>query len=121
MQIHGVQQRASRVVLDLTVGVIADPHRAGPFIAREVIEHLLSELALAVDRVHHLEIRLPLGDIGDEIEEVVGLRLEPERVQTPQAKRGIAYPRVSVIPVALAPGVSGSEVVAAASIAPVGA
>ncbi len=38
----------------------------------------------------------------DEVEEVVGLPVEAERVEAPQHERGVADPRVAVVPVALA-------------------
>ena len=43
-----------------------------------------------------------LGDVGEEVEEVVGLPVEPERVEAPEHERGVAEPRVAVVPVALA-------------------
>ena len=43
-----------------------------------------------------------LGAVGDEVEEVVGLPVEAERVQPPQRERRVADPAVAVVPVALA-------------------
>ena len=64
----------------------------------------------------------PPGDVGDEVEEVVGLPVEAERVEAPQHERGVADPASSGSPsCARRRGVSGREVVAAATIAPVGA
>ena len=63
---------------------------------------MLLELALAADAVHDLEVLLALGDVGDEVEEVVGLPVEAERVERPQHERRVADPAVAVVPVALA-------------------
>ena len=43
-----------------------------------------------------------LGDVGDEVEEVVGLPVEAERVEAPEHEGGVADPGVAVVPVALA-------------------
>ena len=102
VQVDRVQQRAPHVVLLLLVGVVADPHRPGALVAGEVVEHLLVELALAADAVHHLQVLLAAGHVGDEVEEVVGLPVEAERVQRPQHERRVADPAVAVVPVALA-------------------
>ena len=58
---------------------------------------------LAADPVHDLQVAVALaGDVGDEVEEVVGLPVEAERVEAPQRERGVADPGVAVVPVALA-------------------
>ena len=114
-----VQHRAPHVVLALVVGAVADPHGAGVVVAAEVVERLLDQLALALDAVHHLQV-VRLGGVLHEVEVVVGLPLEAERVQAPEHERAVADPAVAVVPVALAAGGLGQEVVAAAIIAPVG-
>ena len=43
-----------------------------------------------------------LGGVLHEVEVVVGLPLEAERVQAPQHERAVAHPRVAVVPVAFA-------------------
>src|SRR6516165_3315800 len=102
MQIYGVQQRSPHIMLNLPVRVVADAHRQRPVITGEMAQHSLGELPLTIDPVDHLEIRLALCHVGNEVEEVVGLRLEAERIQPPQAKGRVADPCVPVIPVALA-------------------
>ena len=98
-----VQHRAPHVVLALVVGAVADPHGAGVVVAREVVERLLEQLALALDAVHHLQV-VGLGGVLHEVEVVVGLPLEAERVQAPQHERAVANPGVAVVPVADAAG-----------------
>ena len=61
----------------------------------------LVEAQLAADPVHDLQI-LTLADLRQEVEEVVGLPVEAERVEAPQHERRVAHPRVAVVPVAVA-------------------
>ena len=42
------------------------------------------------------------GHVGDECEEVVGLAVQPQRVQAPQRECRIAHPRVAVVPISFA-------------------
>ena len=103
VQVDRVEHGAPHVVLVLAVGAVADPDRARVLVAREVVEDLLGQLGAAVDAVHDLELALlGLGDVGHEVEEVVRLPVEPERVQAPERERGVADPGVAVVPVALA-------------------
>src|SRR3954447_21866649 len=99
-----VEQRAPHVVLALVVGAVADPDGARVLVAGEVVERVLLELGLPVDAVHDLQLVLALGghDVADEVEEVVGLLVEAERVEAPEHERGVAYPREAVVPVAQA-------------------
>src|SRR5665811_1166917 len=67
-----------------------------------MIELLFLELALAPDPIHDLELTLlGLSDIGDEVEEVVRLVVEPERVEGPEHERRVANPAVAIVPVAV--------------------
>ena len=100
--VDGLQHGAPHVVLALGVGLVADPHRPGPVVPGELVEDPLAEHPLAVHPVHHLDLVVPLGDVSQEPEEVVGLPVEAERVQAPQGERGVAQPAVPVVPVALA-------------------
>jgi hypothetical protein len=95
---------APDVVLALVVGAVADPYGTGALVAAEVVEDVLVERALAVDAVHDLQLGITIGDVGDEVEEVVGLPVEAERVQAPERERRVADPAVAVVPVALAAG-----------------
>ena len=103
VQIDRVEHRAPDVVLVLVVGAVADPHRPRVLIAGQVLELLLLQALLAADPVHDLELGLlVVGHVGDEVEEVVGLLVEAERVQRPQHERGVADPGEAVVPVAVA-------------------
>ena len=102
VEVDRVEHRAPHVVLILVVGAVADPHRPRLVIARQMLEHLLLELALAADPVHDLQLALlGLGHVGDEVEEVVGLLVEAQRVERPEHEGRVADPAVAVIPVAV--------------------
>jgi len=103
VHVDRVEHRAPQVVLALVIGTVADTHRPRSVIAREVVELVLGELALTADPVHDLQLAvLTLGEVGDEVEEVVGLSVEAERVQRPQHEGRVADPAVAVVPVAFA-------------------
>jgi hypothetical protein len=91
-------------VLTLGGGRVADPDGLGAVVATQVVELLLGQLPLTADAVHDLELGLLVGDVGHEVEEVVGLALEPEGVQAPEHEGGVADPGVAVVVVALATG-----------------
>ena len=103
VQVDRVEHRAEHVVLALVVGAVADAHRARAFVALEVLERRLLEVALARDPVHDLQRAVLVAlEVRDVLDEVVGLPVEPERVQAPQRERGVAHPAVAVVPVAFA-------------------
>ena len=102
VEVDRVEHRAPHVVLALPVGGVADADRPRPLVAGEVVEGLLLRHRLAVDAVHDLEVASSLGDVGDEMEVVVRLPVEAERVEAPQRERRVADPAVAVVPVALA-------------------
>ena len=103
VEVERVEDRAPHVVLVLVVGAVADADRRGALVAGQVVERLLGQLVLAADAVHDLELRLlALGHVGHEVEEVVGLPVEPQRVEAPEHEGGVADPGVAVVPVALA-------------------
>ena len=104
VQVDRVEHGAPHVVLDLVVRAVADPNRPRPLVARQVVERPLLEHVLAAHPVHHLELVLAAGHVGDEVEEVVGLPVEAQRVEAPQGERRVAQPAVAVVPVALAAG-----------------
>ena len=103
VEIDRVQERSPDVVLLLVEGAVPDPDRLGILVPAQVRERGLGEVAFAAEPVHHLEVAPVLAPIGDELEEAVRLRVEPERVQAPQRERRVADPRVAVVPVPLAP------------------
>src|SRR5436309_2310686 len=98
----GGRNRTSGINNTEASSVLAHPHRLRALIAAQVMERLLAELVLAADAVHDLQVFLAGGDVGDEVEEVVGLARETQRVQAPQHEGAVADPRVAVVPVALA-------------------
>ncbi len=104
-----VEHHPPHVVLALVVGAVADPHRARALVAGQVVERPLGNVALAPDAVHDLQRLLALGDVGHEVEEVVRLPVEAERVQPPEHEARVADPAVAVIPVALAAGRLGQR------------
>jgi len=104
VEVEGIEDRAPDVVLVLVVGTVADADRRGTLVAVEVVQDLLFELLLAGDPVHDLQVVGSLRDVGDEVEEVVGLPVEAECVEAPEGKGRIADPAEAVIPVALAMG-----------------
>ena len=110
VEVERVEDRAPDVVLVLVVGAVADPHGPRALVAGQVVERLLGKLGLAADAVHDLELALlGLGHVGDEVEEVVRLPVEAERVEAPEHERGVADPGVAVVPVALAAGRLGQR------------
>ncbi len=103
VQVDRVEDHAPDVVLRLLVGAVADAHRPGALVAVQVVEHVLVEIAAAVDAVDDLQVTVVAFDqVAEEGDVVVGLPLEAEGVQAPQRERGIAHPGVAVVPVALA-------------------
>ncbi len=121
VQVHRVEEHPPDIVLTLVPRPVADPYRPGPVVAGEMVKGGFGQLALATDAVHDLECGVLLSEIGQEVEEVVRFPVQSEFVQAGQHEGGVAHPAVPIIVVAVAPGVSGREVVAAASKAPVGA
>ena len=102
VQVHRVEHRAEHVVLALVVRAVADPHRARAFVALEVLERRLLQVPGPRDPVHDLQRPVLVAlEIRHVLDEVVGLPVQPERVQAPQRERGVAHPAVAVVPVAL--------------------
>ena len=104
VQVDRVEQHPPDVVLALVPGAVADADRAGALVAGQVVESLLGQLALAADPVHDLQVGVLLGQVGDEVEEVVRLPVEAEGVQAPEHEGRVAQPGVAVVVVALAAG-----------------
>ena len=68
-----------------------------------MVEHVLVELAPAVDAVDDLQVTpVTFNQVAEEREVVAGLPLEAEGVQAPQCERRVAHPGVPVVPVTLA-------------------
>src|SRR5215467_10152586 len=103
VQVEGVEDHAPHVVLLLLVGGVADADRPRALIAVQMLEHVLLEVAPAVDAVDDLQAAaVALDQVGDEREIVVGLPLESQGEQAPERERRVADPAVTVVPVPLA-------------------
>ena len=102
MEQDRVERRPEDVVLALVEGPVADPHRVGSGVARELVARGLGEVAAPVDPVHDLEravvVRL---EVGDELHELVGLPVQIQEVQRLQREGRVADPGEAVVPVAL--------------------
>ena len=90
-----------------------------------MVEDLLPEIGVAVDRVHDLEwpelaFVLLAEAVGQPTAEGCGLLREAQPQQRVEGERRVANPRVAVVPVALAAELLGEAVVAAAMSAPDG-
>ena len=103
VQVERVEDRPPDVVLAVRVRAVADPDRLArprsrrggraptpPAARSPPIPYMIWRSCVAA------------CDVGDEVEEVVGLPVEAERVEAPEHERGVADPRVAVVPVALA-------------------
>ena len=105
VQQYRVQHGAEHVVLTLVEGAVADPYRTCALVAAEVVARRLGQVSSPVDAVHDLQpavgVRL---EVGDELHELVGLPVQVQVVQRLQGERGVAHPRVAVVPVALTAG-----------------
>ena len=55
---HRVEEHAPDVELTLVVGAVTDPDRLGVSPTAEVVEEMLAQVALPVDAVHDLQVRL---------------------------------------------------------------
>ncbi len=100
-----VERRPEDVVLALVEGAVADPYGTRAGVPGEIVARGLGQVAPAVDPVHDLQRPVLVAlQVGDELHELLGLPVEVEVVQCLQRERGVAQPRVAVVPVALAPG-----------------
>ena len=101
VQVDGVEQRAPDVVLVLLVGGVADPHRTRALVALRWSSTCSSSSRSPSMPYITCRFSSP-ADVGDEVEEIVGLPLEAQREQRPQHERRVADPAVAVVPVAFA-------------------
>ncbi len=102
VQVDRADHGTPHVVLGLAERSVTHPHRTGPLVTGEFLDDLLIEVRPAVDAVHDLQVAGGAGDVADEVQELVGLRVEAERVQRPQGQGGVAHPGEPVVPVPLA-------------------
>ncbi len=98
-----VQHGAEDVVLALVERSVADPDRPGTRVPGQVVPGGLGQVASTVDPVHDLQrtvgVRL---QVGDELDELVGLPVQVQVVQGLQGEGGVPHPGVAVVPVAFA-------------------
>jgi hypothetical protein len=108
------------VQLELLARRVADPHRPGVLVPRQVGQLELGQAALAADPVHDLELRWVAGgepqDIVAEGHRLVGVAAAEQR---PEGEDRVAQPAVAVVPVRTPPRSSGKDAVGAATSAPV--
>ncbi len=113
-QVDRVDQLAVDVELALVGRAVADPHRRRVAIARQVRELLLGQLRAPVDPVHDLQrAARPVAPLAHAVvepgHERRGLLGEAEPQQAVERERGVADPRVAVVPVALAAELLGQR------------
>src|SRR5215203_807794 len=106
-EIDGIHRLAVDVELQLIGRAVADPYRAGPAVALEVVENLFFEVRRAVDPVHDLQragalTRSLSNPVPEPAAEGGGLFGVAEPEQRVHGEGGVADPGVSVVPVALA-------------------
>ena len=106
-EVDGVDELAVDVELELVGGAVPDAHGGRAAVALPVVEDLLLEIGVAVDRVHDLErpglaLVLLAEPVGQPAAERRGLLGEAEPQQRVEGERGVADPRVAVVPVAAA-------------------
>lgn len=103
VQVDSPDNRAPHVVLALAVGPVADPHRSGVLVPGQMIQRLLSKNPFPTDAVHQLQMAaFGVGDLGNEVEEIVGLPVQSQSVECPQSGNGVADPGIAIVPVAFA-------------------
>ena len=106
-----------------SAAALPDPDRSRPPVALEVVENHLGDLGAAVDSVEHLQpplgwhVPAPVFEPAHEGRRFVD---EAQAHQAVEGEGGVADPRVAVVPIAPATEESGSDVVGAATKAPVG-
>ena len=105
-----VQHRPVDVVLALVERAVADPHRGGALVPRQLLTGGLAQVPSPVDAVHDLQPTVGVGlEVGDELHELVGLPVQVQEVQRLQRERRVPHPRVPVVPVPLPTGGLGQR------------
>src|SRR5262245_6223925 len=109
VEVEGIDELAVDIELELTVGGVADAHRARAAITFEVVERSLEQLLAAVDAVNDLEVGGMVGPraMADPVDEIAGFVGQAQPDEPVERERGIAGPRVAVVPVAHAPDLFG--------------
>ncbi len=103
VEVHRVHELAVDVELELPGGAVADPHGFRVAVAAQVLEDDLVEVGVAVHAVQDVQALVAGGlltALFQPVHERGGLVGEPERHERVDGERGVADPRVPVVPVA---------------------
>src|SRR5262249_37609128 len=105
--VRRVDQLTVDVELKLMRCAVADADGRGTLVSLEMVERLFRKLAASVDAVHELQRSVPVAvgrveAAGEEAGEGLGLVREAESQERVERERGVADPRVAVVPVARA-------------------
>ena len=107
---HAVDDGPEYVRLTLARGTIADPYRARPIEAGQVLEVLLGQVRVAIDPVDDLHGEVVVvGAVPNPVDEVGRLLRKPGAEQGGNAIGSIAQPAIAVVPVAIAARVFGDR------------
>src|SRR5690606_26580045 len=99
------EQLAVDVELELVVGAVSDAHRPRRHVAVKMVERALGEVLATVDAVHDLQLARPVAlaiAFVQPFRESDRLAAIAEIDERRGGERGVAYPGVAVVPVALA-------------------
>ncbi len=120
--VGGLEDLAHHVELALAPRLVANAYRPARAVAGQVVELVLGEVALTLDAEHDLHVTGGLAPDrgGHPVEEAMRFVRACRHPQGSQGQAGVAQPREPVVPIGLAPAISGSDVVGAATIAPLG-
>ena len=102
VDIDRIQQLAVNVQLQLVIGPVANPHRAGAFVAIQMPQGFLGQLMAAVNAVHNLQgaVRIQLaGPFLDPVHKLGRLLGKANPQQGVQSKGGVPDPGIAVVPI----------------------
>ena len=120
-EVQYIYDLAVNVQLALQVGRVSDPHRRGIFVARQPSKFEFRQTPLSRHAIHDLKFRSRARDRSKQPFAPCGGLLAIAADDQPVKRKGsVAQPAVAIIPVTHAPIRSGSDVVGAAMIPPVG-
>jgi hypothetical protein len=119
---HRVQDLAVHVELPLAGRGVADSDGTRVLVPRKPIQLVLGEPPLAAQAVHDLEVVRVAGDRTEQPVPPTGGRADVSGGhQCVEKERAVPQPAIAIVPVRTPPRNSGSEVVGAATMPPVGA
>lgn len=121
----GLQQGVGHLAIDIELHLfgsgIADAYGCRALVATQPGNLPFQQIALAGDAIHDLHLRRGAGDRAQQpVAPGTGFLVIAEFHQGEQGQRRVAQPAIAVVPVARPPIFSGREVVAAATMPPVG-